>query len=252
MPFYESITDYYDYIFPLNARQIDFIKGSVSGPFRGKRILDAGCGTGILALALAGLGFDLTAIDADEAMIEKAKEKAKEKAGASPPVTFRQADMRRLIDAFPASSFDLVLCFGNTLVHLTDLRDVAEFFSQARQILTGEGRLLLQIVNYDYVLDRGIRELPTIDNEFVRFERLYDYDASRNLLAFNTVLTVKETGRVIRNSIPLYPLRRRELEGLLQEAGFTAITCYGDFDRTQLKDDGLPLIVEAVKGRAGP
>jgi glycine/sarcosine N-methyltransferase len=243
MPFYDSIAGYYDQIFPLDRRQINFIEESISGPHQGRRILDVGCGTGDLALALGDLGFIVTAIDADAAMIERAREKA----STTSSVVFEQVDMRNLTDAFAPASFDLVLCFGNTLVHLTDPRDMESFLFQVRQVLGMKGKLLLQILNYDYVIDHPIRKLPLIENDVIRFERIYGYDQSHNLLSFRTTLTIKGINRAINNAIPLYPLRRQELEALLRKTGFTDLAYYGDFDRAPSREDSLPLVVEAVK-----
>lgn len=241
MPFYDSIADYYDFIFPLNTETIDFVGRSLSKPCQGKRILDVGCGTGDLAFALADLGYAITAIDSDAAMIEKASEKAKTKK----PVVFEKADMRYLTTTFGPASFDLVLCLGNTLVHLTDPGEVETFLLQARQVLNGDGRLVIQILNYDHVLDHSIQKLPLIENAVIRFERWYTFEEAQRRFTFNTTLTVKETNMEIHNAIPLYPLRKHELDLLLRKAGFAELVYYGDFTRGPLKADSLPLIVEA-------
>ena len=64
-------------------------------------------------------------------------------------------------------------------------------------------------------------------------------------MSFRTILTVKETGKRIENKIYLYPLRRHELDTALEKAGFTDISYYGDFDKSKLKVDSLPLVGEA-------
>ncbi len=49
---------------------------------RGRRVLDAGCGTGALALAAAGRGAEVVAIDLSPTLIELARERSAEQPGA--------------------------------------------------------------------------------------------------------------------------------------------------------------------------
>ena len=67
-------------------------------------MLDAGCGTGILSLELAGRGHRVTGIDYAPEMLALAKEKANA-AGAA--IRFEHADAEAL--PFAPASFDLVI-----------------------------------------------------------------------------------------------------------------------------------------------
>ena len=209
--------------------------------FPGKKILDAGAGTGDLAIALIDEGFIVTGIDYDAEMLVKAMSKAQGRRN----ITFDHMDMRKISARFGPASFDAVLCFGNTLVHLTDIEEIATFLRDVKTVLKEEGVFLLQILNYDHILDHGIKELPLIENDKVRFDRNYEYDPAANLIAFKTVLTVKGTGARIVNEIPLYPIRKQELETALRAAGFRKIEWYGDFNKGERKPDSLPLVIEA-------
>jgi glycine/sarcosine N-methyltransferase len=242
MSFYRSIADYYDLIFPLEASQVDFVKSGMDGPYPGKMVLDAGSGTGNLAIALSQAGFEVAAIDSDPEMLRKAE--GKKTAGSR--VTFALMDMREIAALFTASSFDAVLCFGNTLVHLDGLPEIEDFCAQSRDVLRDGGAFFLQILNYDHILDHHISALPLIENDAVMFVRLYEYDREKNRILFKTRLTVKGALTEIENEIPLYPLRRDELEAALRKSGFTNIEFYGGFDKGQLKADSLPLVVRAL------
>lgn len=241
MGFYEDIAEHYDHIFPFSKTQIDFVRGSLKRPYDKKKILDVGCGTGDLSIALSKEGFDVTGIDSDQTMVQIALDRKTDN-----PVVFEQMDMKDIARHYNSSTFDAVLCFGNTLVHLADIREIEKLCRDTRSILKQNGRFLIQILNYNHIIDHKIRSLPIIDNEFVRFERTYDYNSRKNVLSFKTTLTVKETSKKIVNNIFLFPVRKDELYLSLRNNGFSNISFFGDFDRNALKPDSLPLVVEAL------
>jgi glycine/sarcosine N-methyltransferase len=239
--FYQSIAEWYDWIFPLDLSQVEFVRRHVRIPVNATKILDAGCGTGSLAVALAEAKFDVTGIDADSKMIRLAKVKA----GSSPNVRFEVMDMRDMIGHFGSSAFGCALCFGNTLVHLTKMDGIFAFIRQIRILLKDGGLFLLQILNYDHILDKDITKLPLIENERIRFERIYRFDETSGLMRFRTVLTVKSENRSIENEASLLPIRKEELEAVLVKSGFHAVQWYGDFSGNPFTEESLPLVAAA-------
>jgi SAM-dependent methyltransferase len=76
---------------------------------RGSAILDAGCGTGRVAAALAGAGHRVLGIDLDETLVRAGREQY-------PGVVLQHLD---LLDVTPAlGTFDLVVSAGNVMVYL--------------------------------------------------------------------------------------------------------------------------------------
>lgn len=73
---------------------------------KGKKVLDAGCGTGFLAILLAQDGWEVTAIDSSEAMLEEGKKTAEE-LGLSDKITFLLKDTHST--GFPERLFDAVV-----------------------------------------------------------------------------------------------------------------------------------------------
>jgi len=171
--------------------------------------------------------------------------RANDKTKTHNTVNFIQMDMKRIGAFFKVHSFNLILCFGNTLVHLTDFSEIESFCREARRLLKEGGKFLLQILNYDHILDHNVKRLPLIENNHITFERYYEYDNIKNLIRFRTILTVKERDRRMENEILLYPVRKHELDEALRNSGFTDISFYGDFDKSELKTYSLPLVVTA-------
>ncbi len=242
MAFYKSIAPWYDQIFPASPMQVKFTEKQLS-ELNHKRILDVGCGTGNLSLLLAEAGAAVTGIDLDAEMISRANTKAQDRAG----LDFQVTDMLQISGQFEPLSLDAVVCYGNTLVHLLRSGDILSFFNQSAGLLKSGGRILLQIINYDYVLDEGLDGLPTIENEHIKFERHYEFREQDEMINFKTRLTVKSSGLTITNSVPLHPVRRDFLKVLLQEADFESIQFFGGFDGAPLSERSMPLIVSAQK-----
>ncbi len=241
-PFYTSLAPYYQHIFPFNPTQIEFLRHVI--PYNGARVLDIGCATGELAFALTHFGFPTWAFDFDAQMIQLAQKNKSEEAMF--PV-FEQLDMLQMGQHFPESYFDTVICFGNTLVHLLNDDDICKFLEAAFKVLSSEGKLTLQILNYQHIIENQIKSLPLIDNEAVRFERKYEFGDHSKLISFNTKLVVKSTGQEMLNSTKLYAIRKNEIQEILEKVGFTALEFFGGFNREPLTDKSLPLVLSCCK-----
>jgi SAM-dependent methyltransferase len=96
----------------------------------GSRVLDAGCGTGRVAVRLAELGYDVVGVDLDASMLAEARR-------ARPDLTWLGADLATL--DLPAAGvpgpYDLVVAAGNVLPLLaagTEAATVARLTDHAR------------------------------------------------------------------------------------------------------------------------
>lgn len=244
MDFYSSISRYYDYIFPYSPEQKKFID-AVAGPVQGLVMLDIGCGTGALPSELAKSGHKAYAIDFDREMVFLANQrKIRDKLGDYP--IYKQMDMKLVDKNFKPDYFDIVSCFGNTLVHLGSSDEISRFIKSVALIQKKESDLLIQILNYDYIIESRIDTLPKLENDTIIFERWYEF-TDDGLVDFITRLTVKKESAVVSNRIRLFPLRKGELDSVLVENGFDIIGHYGSFSMDPLGAKSLPLLVHAKK-----
>jgi 2-polyprenyl-3-methyl-5-hydroxy-6-metoxy-1,4-benzoquinol methylase len=78
--------------------------------FRGKEVLDAGCGNGRWSYGFAQLGAHLTAADVNEVAVQETRAATAE---CRVPIEFVVTPLERLTQAFPPGrKFDLVFCWG--------------------------------------------------------------------------------------------------------------------------------------------
>jgi glycine/sarcosine N-methyltransferase len=138
MSLYDNIAEFYDQIFPLKETRMSFIDSFLSR--NGLTILDIGCATGELALALSKKGHHVVGIDLDGKMVELARQKTK-KTGLK--AEFFVKDMAKIGVDFSSAYFDVVLCLGNTLVHLESLEKIEQFLSAMGKVLKKGGMVII-------------------------------------------------------------------------------------------------------------
>jgi SAM-dependent methyltransferase len=108
-----------------------------------RTVLDAGCGTGRVAIELARLGIDVVGVDLDPSMIAEARRRA-------PQLDWRQADLASLA---LQRSFDVVVLAGNVPLFCppADRRSLVE--SCAAHVAAGGALVAGFELTADYPLD---------------------------------------------------------------------------------------------------
>ncbi len=112
-----------------------------------RSVLDAGCGTGRVAVELARRGIDVVGVDIDPSMLAVAVRKA-------PDVRWVQADLAT-VDL--GRTFDLVVMAGNVMIFLAPGTEVGVVANLARHLNPG-GALVA-----GFSLEAGRLDLPTYD-----------------------------------------------------------------------------------------
>jgi len=206
-----------------------------------RRVLDAACGTGRHAIALAERGYDVLGADLSAPMIERARANAAALGRASAPgpgpevgeAIFFVAGFGELAQAGRALDVDALLCLGSSLPHVLTEADLSATMADWHAVLRPGGLLLVQDRNMDAVLTRRDRWMPVqqraAEGHEWLFVRLYDFDEQG--LTFNVVTLERGAGEPWRQRVDatrLYPWRRAQLVAALAQAGFEEIVCYGD------------------------
>ena len=215
-------------------------------------LLDIGCGTGGLYHALETAypgGITYTGIDLDRAMIAKAQAKSTSLPSPPAPATpaeFIEMDMLNVGQRFAHGRFAVVTCVGNTLVHLPDEDSILTLLRGVFSVLRPGGEFILQILNYDHILDTPVTALPIIDKGSVRMERSYLLTDSGHL-EFRIELSQPESegvGTPPRSTMHLlYPIRKYALLRLLRQARFIIEGVYRSAGKEPLELESLPLYV---------
>ncbi len=247
-PFYDL--EYGDYDLDLDF----FIAAAdevVAQPGSPARVLELGCGTGRVALALAYAGHSCTGIDAAPAMLRLAQAHA-----AARDLRVRWVPAR--MEALPPDlgPFDLAICALNSFAYLPTQADQIAALTGVRRLLVAGGRLLLDLspvepagpfpANGELVHQAtwpqpdGGRILKFVSGQ---------WDAAEQQQQVHWIYdTESADGQVRRTTIPqiIRYTYRWEAQLLLERTGFALAAVYGDYEPTPYAADSPRLILAAT------
>ena len=139
--FYDRVAGLYNLSFKFNgyARSLEQYLSAHPLPIApGAKILDAGCGTGLLTLALlkvVDVPVQITAIDLSATSIATARRAVKEQAGRTQTIGFSQANILSL--PFRDNTFDAIVTSG-----VLEYVSLNEGFGELARVLVPGGHLL--------------------------------------------------------------------------------------------------------------
>jgi len=239
--FYDALAAHYHLIYrdwreamSRHARQLDALiqaeldandkQGEAN---RAHRVLDAACGIGTQALGLAQLGYRICAGDLSAASIRRARAWAEE-LGLS--VEFRCVDMREVHRGF-SGPFDVAMALDNALPHLEPKDELPEALDALRRVLAPGGLFLASLRDYDRLAaEKPKGEAPRIMEDHGGGRREVEqvwrwwpdgagYDFTLNL----KLEPASGEAQHFSYHASLFVLRRKDLAGALQDAGFQRI-----------------------------
>jgi SAM-dependent methyltransferase len=193
-----------------------------------RSVLDAACGSGGHALALAGWGFAASGADPSPVMIELARQKTR---AAGLEIPFAVAGFTELATHLPGP-FDAVLCLGNSLPHLLTQEELVAGLRGMAAVLRAGGFLVTQNLNYDLRWRKQPRWFAAqggeLDGAEVVVWRFADYLPEEGRIAFHVALFRKGASgwQVEVHATPHRPLFATDLLAGLVDAGFVAPRAY--------------------------
>jgi len=211
---------------------------------RGGRVLDLGCGTGMLACRITADGLDVVGVDPAEAMLRVAR--ARPGADKVTWVTSNGQGMDL------AQRFDLIYMTGHAFQALLTDADVLAVLANVVRHLVPGGRFAFETRNP--VAQAWLRWTPeqtrsTVDSpEHGRIEQCFDAvaDGDTGLVHIAQQDRYLDTGvqRVGHSRIRF--ISHDHVAGLMARAGLTTVACYGDWDRRPFSPTSREIIVVAT------
>lgn len=220
----------------------------------GSRILIVGAGTGRVMLHLAQEGHEMTGIEAEQNMIERALVKRDALPHLADQLTFLHGDALKVpLD----QTFKLAIIPYNTLMHFHDQAIQLKLLKRLRGWVEQGGRLLIDLPNAGEAYAAPDTESLTLERTFldtdtghlVMQQSISRLDRAEQLMNVTWLYDeIDADGIVTRTVIPVV-IRYfflSEMTLLLKLAGFEIDEVYGDFDRVPF-GDGMPRMIILAK-----
>ncbi len=216
----------------------EFITAELAKRPKLRRVLDMTCGTGAQCLHLAKIGYEVTASDLSQHMIDIAAAKAR---AEKLPIVFHCEDMCDI----SIGTFDAIVSMYNAIGHLETPRFL-QTARNARNHLSGGGiyafdifdRSLMHLMPSYRLIDR----MRKVDNTvYVRFSH-FQFDQSSGKVSVDLQTFVQkdfEQPSEIRQQFTLQTYTPAELRQILSEAGF---------DQVQITPGSIAVPDEPVAG----
>lgn len=187
------------------------------------KILDASCGNGIQSTALAKKGYDITACDISEEMIELTKKYAKSQGVSYPIMALSWHDLPNEFDEI----FDLVFCWGNSISHSMTEVEMIKTFKSFRSIMKSGGSLIVETRNWDRLIKNKTR-FETLklrsyhDKEYIPFYiwNLNDFNEPANVEIVFTELKKNNETKLFDFKLDFTPFKHEDLINRLKITGF--------------------------------
>ena len=197
-----------------------------------KLVLDMACGSGRHAISFAQAGFDVTAIDLSENLLNVAKSNAeKEKVN----VDFILSDIRKFN---PEKKFDLVLNLFTSLGYFEKDEENGEVIQKAFELMNSGGWFVLDYFNKNYILNN----LIPITVENIAGKRITQTrEIKNNRVEKNIIIRNGEKESHYLESVRLYS--KDEVIKILERTGFEILKIFGDFDGSKFDANNSPRLI---------
>ena len=246
---YAVIAHYYDAEHDHLTEDIVFYRElvEITGPY----VLDMGCGTARVGLALAADGKFVIGIDSSDTMLAIANGKLRSN---RVPLELRRLDMRELNYS---GQFDVVVCALDSFSHLLTIEDQIACLRGVGRALKPHGVLALDVLNpsTDRLAVRdGVlmlqAEFDSASNQPTKHFVAWRVNYESQIIGVDHIYDAVNPDGGIKRRQSTFDVRyvyRFELELLLRSAGLALTGIYSDYRRSPYQADGDRMVVVATR-----
>ena len=218
-------------------------------------VLELGVGTGRIAIPAAAMGHDITGVDLNRPMLDRARAKSTV-APLSGTLTLVESDMAELDLA--KRDFDLVIIPAHTLVLELDHARQLETLKRCAMHMAKTATLIFNLFNPsdDLIHDEPSETflLGVVEDEETGLRHVLtgtnDFDSAKQLNHCTQIIeSVDSTGAVIDReelNVVFRYLHHEQVLEMLGQAGLRISAVYGDFDGSPLAEDSEEMIYECT------
>lgn len=237
---YDRLTNDVDY-----AAVVDFYQQILNKEgLQPRTAVDLACGTGSVALLLARMGIQVTAVDLSEEMLCVASQKAQDT--PNPPIFVCQPLQKLHLPR----GVDLAVCALDSMDYILDPADCAEAIKRVYKVLNPGGCFIFDVNTPEKLQSMdGQVFLDEDDDVYCVWRGAFDHDT--NICSYGMDLFQRH-GDVWHRSFEEhceYAYSAEQLTQMLNAAGFTSIRIFGDRQLRAPNESDQRIYLKARKGK---
>lgn len=234
MESFSNLVEYYDELFPVTDSLKSFceqIKSKFSPP---PKSLQIGCNNGTFSFFLAKNGWNSTGLETIPVLLDSACAKRRLQLLS---IRFFKLSTLEMANFLGKGFYNFISCLDNRILFINSLQNMKKFFTDARNLITKDGVLLLQTFNLESLSSNSINIMQTRSSERVNlFSKIQSspdgsYSISQEVENSNGLILP-----VLQN-VKIFPLTQKDITSFGKEAGFKHIDFYKDYNGTKFTKD---------------
>ena len=227
--------EFYDILYANGSPDIAFYIEEINRV--GRSVLELGCGTGRVTIALAKHGFDVTGIDNSPDMLRELRKNREQAGSLRGPLRLVQGDMR---DFSLERKFDAVIIPARTFQLLLSPQEQRSCLRSIHNNLKIDGLLIFDTANEDGtigVIQRGEQRNDSNSNS-AHLNIISHKKIKGKGQIYETTVAISEhfsegnEREPRQQSVFVHYIYPEQIRALFRFAGFDEETCYGEFDRS--------------------
>ena len=132
----------------------ELLRNNAIKPGANKVAIDLGAGNGIQSIALKQMGFEVTAVDFNQQLLDELRSNPNGNG-----INTRISDLRNVCE-FKDMEPELIVCCGDTITHLENKEEIEKLIADANDTLSVNGKLILTFRDYSIELNDSQRFIP--------------------------------------------------------------------------------------------
>ena len=222
----QNLVEYYDELYPVSEAQKKFFNSISLDYQQPVRFLRTSCGAGLFEHFLARDGADVTGIEYFPELLRSANLRRRNQLMSIRFFQMSELDMARFLGK---GFYNVLFNLSNRLIYIHDKTLLRKFFFDAKQLLSENGKLILELYNYDKFNQSGMF-LPVRESLRAKMTTSLELSADGKWTVNKTIET--GSGRILpvmENEVVFLP-KPSEIELFAKEAGFSDVMLYSGFD----------------------
>jgi SAM-dependent methyltransferase len=208
--------------------------------FKGKTVLDLGCGPGRFSIACAKKGYAVTGVDKSNYLLNIAKDKSKQE---QVPIEWIRGDMRTYSNP---DTFDLLLNLFTSFGFFESEKDDIKVLERMHNNLKSSGCLIIDTMSKEILAKIFTDTMSTtLDDGTVMIQRPKVVENFSKVANEWILLYGNNTYKKYTFNLRLYSAI--ELKKMLEQVGFNAIQIYGDLGGVSYDTNARRLVLVARK-----